>query len=58
MTKGSTSGPYDLFSASYALSASQISTTKFDVSVGDGLSSPADTFKSTGDLTGTCGPLP
>lgn len=54
MAQGSTVGPYVLYTASYALSASQSQNTKFDVSIGGGA---ADTFKNTGDLGATCASL-
>ena len=53
MTKGSTVGPYDIYSVSYTLDASQTQNTKFDVSLG----TVSDSFKSVSDLGTTCAPL-
>ena len=58
MTKGSTKvGPYDLYSATYTLDASQTGNTKFDVSLSGGTPKVADSFKNVGDLGGACAPL-
>ncbi|KAG7009839.1 WSC domain-containing protein [Physcia stellaris] len=54
MTKGTTVGPYDLYSATYTLDASQTQNTKFDLSLGSGVK---DSFKGVGDLGATCSPL-
>ncbi len=54
MTKQSTTGPYDLYTATYTLDPTQSQTTKFDVTTGSGSGLVADSFKSTGDLGDTC----
>jgi WSC domain len=51
MFKLSTVGLYDLYSTTYALTAAQVATSKFDVSLGGGI---ADSFKNSGDLGVTC----
>ncbi|MCJ1472308.1 hypothetical protein MMC13_000955 [Lambiella insularis] len=53
MSQGEVLGLYTLYSATTALASNQTQDTKFDVSIG----SVADTFKSTGDLSSTCGIL-
>ena len=54
MTKGSTVGPYTLYSATYTLDASQTQNTKFDVTLTSGTVKVADSFKNAGDLGATC----
>lgn len=54
MAKKSALGSYDLYSASYTLDSSSVSTAKIDLTLADGA---GDTFKNVGDLTATCSPL-
>lgn len=54
MTKGVSVGPYDLYSASYTLTAAQLDSTRFDVKLASGA---ADSFKSSADLSDTCADL-
>ncbi|GME28877.1 putative wsc domain containing protein [Neofusicoccum parvum] len=51
MTKQSSIGPYDLYSASYTLTSAQLETTRFDVKLSSGA---ADSFKNSADLSDTC----
>ncbi|KAF4312071.1 putative wsc domain containing protein [Botryosphaeria dothidea] len=50
MTKGSSVGPYDLYSATVTLTSAQLDDTRFDVKVGSAI----DAFKSSADLGDTC----
>ncbi|KAB2569182.1 WSC domain containing protein [Lasiodiplodia theobromae] len=54
MTKGASIGPYDLYSASYTLTAAQLDSTRFDVKLASGAT---DSFKSSADLSDTCADL-
>ncbi|OJD31369.1 wsc domain containing protein [Diplodia corticola] len=56
MTKASSSsvGPYDLYTASYTLTSTQLDTARFDVQLDD---STADSFKRSADLSDTCADL-
>lgn len=50
MTKQSSIGLYDLYSASYTLTSAQLPDTTFDITLG----TAADSFKSSADLSDTC----
>lgn len=50
MTKGSSVGPYDLYSVTVTLTSAQLDDTRFDVKVGSAI----DAFKSSADLGDTC----
>ncbi|KAL0258172.1 hypothetical protein SLS55_007344 [Diplodia seriata] len=54
MTKGASVGPYDLYTASYTLTSTQVDTARFDVKLDD---DAIDSFKRSADLADTCADL-
>ncbi|KKY19662.1 putative wsc domain containing protein [Diplodia seriata] len=54
MTKGASVGPYDLYTASYTLTSTQVDTARFDVKLDD---DAIDSFKRSADLADTCAGL-
>ncbi|MCJ1284401.1 hypothetical protein MMC26_003733 [Xylographa opegraphella] len=57
MTQMSILGPYTIYAANTPLDSSRMENYKFDVLVGSGPGSAADSFKNTNDLSDTCSTL-